>query len=223
MAHPPTKGWRPRYDTDDHPRPVAARCGDGRGRLSSAHTSVSGCWIPRSKSTVWTTSCPERPGMWSISPDGRASGSSNAMSRRRTASRCSTGPMTSSCTSPRPPPPADYARQPLETLAGARVREHAGPRPSQRRTLPARFHLGGVRRPVGPPPDRGLLGQRQPGGPAQSVRRSQALRRSADPHTGTRASTPSSSGVQHLWPADAAQGRPGGTDLRHPGAAPGNR
>src|ERR1700760_4597377 len=56
-----------------------------------------------------------------------------------------------------PASPIDYHRDP----------ERAGTGGQDRGPVRPDFHLGGVRRPGGQPAERGLLRQREPGGPAQ--------------------------------------------------------
>ena len=83
---------------------------------------------------------------------------------------------------------------------GRRARHAQGPRAGAgpRREVPARLHLRGLRRPARAPAARGVLGQREPGGPARRLRRGQALRRGHDhglpprPRRSTRASCASS-------------------------------
>ena len=60
-----------------------------------------------------------------------------------------------------------------------RRHQHAGAGQAGAGADPAGLHLRGLRRPVRAPPDRGLLGQRQPHRPALLLRRGQALRRDA--------------------------------------------
>ena len=78
--------------------------------------------------------------------------------------------------------PVDYLKLPLETLKVGAVGTLArpGPGPGQGRAVRARLHQRGLRRPAAAPAARGLLGQREPGRPAQRLRRGQALRGGAD-------------------------------------------
>ena len=65
---------------------------------------------------------------------------------------------------------------------GRQPRHDARARPgrAEGRPVPARLHLGGVRRPAGASAAGDVLGQRQPDRPAQRVRRGEAVRRGAD-------------------------------------------
>ena len=125
--------------------------------------------------------------------------------------------------------PPRLARQPdrLPAAAAAHAQgrlarhpPHARRRQVQARTLPARLDQRGLRRSPGPPPDRGLLGPRQPDRPARRLRRGEALRRGDDdglpPPAGRRhLDRPH---LQHLRPADAGARRARDPDLPAPGA-----
>ena len=105
---------------------------------------------------------------------------------------------------------------------GRLLRHPQRPRPGQAPpgALPAGLHQRGLRRPAGAPPERGLLGPRQPDRPAGRVRRGQALRRG--PHDGL--PPPAGRGhahrphLQHLRAADAPPRRARDPDLHAPGA-----
>ncbi|CAA9345836.1 MAG: UDP-glucuronate decarboxylase, partial [uncultured Nocardioidaceae bacterium] len=98
-----------------------------------------------------------------------------------------------------------------------------GTRPgsAQGRPVPAGVDVGGVWRPGGAPADRELLGQRQPGRPAQHVRRGQALLRGCDRDVPPRLRRKHRhrAHLQHLRPADGPQRRPRGAQLHQPGTA----
>ena len=106
---------------------------------------------------------------------------------------------------------------------GGRARHPQGARAGQgeARPLPARLHLRGLRRSARAPAARGLLGQRQPGGPARRLRRGQALRRGHDHGLPPRARPRRAhrAHLQHLRPAHAAHRRARDPHLRAPGAA----
>ena len=102
----------------------------------------------------------------------------------------------------------------------ARRHQHAGPGQAGAGDHPPGQHLGGLRRPAGPPAARGLLGPRQPAGPARLLRRGQALRRDAVLRLSppARAEDQGRPDLQHLRAAHAPQRRPGGLQLHRPGA-----
>jgi dTDP-glucose 4,6-dehydratase len=76
-----------------------------------------------------------------------------------------------------PASPVDYLEIPIQTLKVglARHAQRARAGQGQGREVPARLHVGGLRRPAGPPAGRIVLGQRQPDRAARRVRRGQAL------------------------------------------------
>ena len=118
----------------------------------------------------------------------------------------------------------DRLRAPAAAHAQGRLLRdppHARAGEVQAGALPAGLDLGGVRRPRGPSPARGLLGQRQPDRPARRLRRGEALRRGADdglpPPAGRQhLHRPD---LQHLRREDEAARRPGDPDLPAPGAS----
>ena len=123
-----------------------------------------------------------------------------------------------------PRQPGEPDRLPAAAAAHAQGRllryaQRARPRQGEARPLPARVDQRGLRRPAGPPADRGLLGPREPDRPARRLRRGEALRRGADdglpPPAGCRhLHRPD---LQHLRPSHAAARRPGDPDVHAPG------
>ena len=99
--------------------------------------------------------------------------------------------------------------------------EHAQAGEARRRAVRALVHLRGVRRPARAPAARELLGKREPHRPARRLRRGEAVRRGD--HDGVPAlregRRPDRPHLQHLRAAHAARRRPGGADVRRPGAA----
>ena len=97
---------------------------------------------------------------------------------------------------------------------------HARPGEDQAGAVPARLHVGGLRRPADPPAARDVLGQREPDRPARRLRRGEALRRGADdglpPPAGRRHGHRAD--LQHVRPAHAPARRARDPDLRPPGA-----
>src|SRR5690606_33657646 len=98
-------------------------------------------------------------------------------------------------------------------LAGDLERPGAGPPPPG--PLSPGLHLRGLRRSVGAPPAGGLLGEREPGGPARLLRRGEALRRGPlyELLPGPRASGAHRAHLQYLRPPDAAGRWAGGPGL----------
>jgi hypothetical protein len=116
------------------------------------------------------------------------------------------GPWTGCCTSRAGEP--DRLPGAADPDAEGRLAGHAqgaGAGEGEGRALPARLHLGGVRRSAGAPAAGGLLGQRQPGRPARGLRRGQALRRGDDDGLPPlpRGGDAHRAHLQHLRPADA--------------------
>ena len=141
--------------------------------------------------------------------------------RRERRDSPSTGRSTPSCTSPaRRRRPTTWPG-PLETLAvGSEGTRHALALAARARgPLRAGLDERGLRRPGRASPARDVLGQRQPGGAPQRLRRGQALRRGAHhgvaPHRGRRRRHRAH--LQHLRAPAAARRRAGGVELPGPG------
>ena len=102
--------------------------------------------------------------------------------RRHQLHRTSPGPLDYVLHFASPASPDRLPRAAHPDPQGRRARHPQGARPRQGQAgpVPARLDLGGLRRSPRPPAARGLLGQRQPGGPARGLRRGQALRRGHD-------------------------------------------
>ena len=81
-----------------------------------------------------------------------------------------------------PASPFDYLNFPIQTLKVGSLGTHKtlGLAKIQKRPLPARIHLGNLRRPAGASANRKLLGQCQPRRPARLLRRGQTLCRGHD-------------------------------------------
>ncbi|CAA9309351.1 MAG: UDP-glucuronate decarboxylase, partial [uncultured Gemmatimonadaceae bacterium] len=122
-----------------------------------------------------------------------------------------------------PGQPPGLPRAPDRDAARRRARddERARDRPRAQGAVLPRVHVRGLRRPARAPADRGVLGEREPGGAAQLLRRGEAVRRGDDDGLpprprGRHAHRPH---LQHLRPADAPERRARGVEPRRAGAA----
>ena len=198
-------------------RPMSGRRGGARaGRGSSGPTSATLCVGAGRRGRLR-----RRPLHRPAGPTWPTSTGIPASSWSRPTSRVSLpvdGPVDAACfnlASPASPP--DYLARPLETLAvgerGDPARPRAGPRP--RGPVPAGVDQRGLRRPRGAPPDRGVLGQRQPGRAPQRLRRGQAVRRGPDHGLPPRPRhrRRHRPDLQHLRAPAPARGRAGGLQL----------
>ena len=154
--------------------------GAGRRAASSAPTSATSCWPG---ATRWSASTTSRPAAGPTSPTSTDHPAFTLVEadistwhpgrRRRSTGVFNLASPASPARLPGPP-----ARDPGRGQRGDPPRPRAG-RPA-RGPVPPGLHQRGLRRPRGPPPDRGVLGQRQPGRAPQRLRRGQALRRGPD-------------------------------------------
>ena len=217
----PAAGPPPRLLLRGDRPPVSGRVVvTGRGRASSAPTCATSCSPGVTRSSASTTSPPGAAA--NVAHLAGHAGFSLVEADISRASR-STGRSTASATSPAPPRLPTTWRCPLETLAVGSEGTRHGLELAKRHG--ARFLMASTSEVYGDPDvhpqAESYWGNVNPVGPAQRLRRGQALHRGAHhgppPHAGDRRGHRPD--LQHLRSPPAARRRPGGVQLPPPGDA----